>query len=83
MDSEGYVYAKHMSNSSGNKTFWRCGRKSKNEGWKCPARVTTEGVHIIKYIGVHSHLPNTANSRNRILPSNETQIPMKPEPRFQ
>ena len=58
MDSLGHVYSKHKCNASKTKTYWKCGRRLKLEDWKCPARVTTEGIYIIKRVGEHSHLPN-------------------------
>ena len=50
LDSEGNTYRKN--NSIYERIHWRC---SKYKGLKCPARATTEGNFVVKWIGEHNH----------------------------
>ena len=50
LDSEGNTYRKN--NSIYERIHWRC---SKYKGLKCPARATTEGNFVVKWVGEHNH----------------------------
>ena len=50
LDSEGNTYRKN--NSTNERIHWRC---SKYKSLKCPARATTEGNFVVKWVGEHNH----------------------------
>ena len=53
IDGRGFQYLKHKNSKINNSTiFWRC---QKSRSLKCPARATTDGFHIIRYLNDHNH----------------------------
>ena len=58
VDKEGYIYYKAKnSKADPNKIFWRCQKKNYPKHL-CPARATTNGFHIVKYLNEHNHKPD-------------------------
>ncbi|XP_064649980.1 uncharacterized protein LOC135501673 [Lineus longissimus] len=49
---DGYVYTRQKL-LAGNRTSWICEQRS-----KCKARVTTDGLHVVKAMNQHTHAPN-------------------------
>ena len=61
MDKAGHIYVMNHRNKTGEKIYWTCReykRKQKRDlsvEDKCPARLTTHGIHIIAASGAHNH----------------------------
>ena len=59
VDKEGYFYYKAKnSKSDSKKIFWRCKEKYSKKHL-CPARATTNGFYIVKYLNEHDHQPDS------------------------
>lgn len=55
VDTAGYFYNKAKnSKTDASKIFWQC---QKIRTCKCPARATTDGFQIVRYLHEHSHPP--------------------------
>ena len=53
VDKDGYCYYKSKnSNVHKSRIIWACQR---HRQYNCPARATTEGFHIVKYLHKHDH----------------------------
>ena len=64
MDKAGHVYVVNHRNKTGEKIYWTCREYKRTQGRKirhnsveekCPARLTTLGIHIIASKGAHNH----------------------------
>ena len=64
MDKAGHVYVVNHRNKTGEKIYWTCREYKRTQGRKirhnsveekCPARLTTLGIHIIAAKGAHNH----------------------------
>ena len=59
VDKKGYFYYKAKnSKSDSKKIFWRCKEKYSKKHL-CPARATTNGFYIVKYLNEHDHQPDS------------------------
>ena len=53
VDERGFIYHKHKNSKiHSSKIYWSC-EKSRRQ--KCPARATTDGFYIIRYLNDHNH----------------------------